>query len=48
MGQMVGSLAEQYGCAGITAINTVKGLRLDPETGDYETIRVGRSPHGVT
>jgi dihydroorotate dehydrogenase (NAD+) catalytic subunit len=27
-------LAEQYGCAGITAINTVKGLRLDPETGE--------------
>ena len=26
-------LAETYGCAGITAINTVKGLRLDPETG---------------
>lgn len=26
-------LAEQSGCAGITAINTVKGLRLDPETG---------------
>ena len=20
---------------------------LDPETGDYETIKVGRSPHGV-
>ena len=27
-------LAEQHGCAGITAINTVKGLRLDPETGE--------------
>ena len=27
-------LAEQSGCAGITAINTVKGLRLDPETGE--------------
>jgi dihydroorotate dehydrogenase (NAD+) catalytic subunit len=27
-------LAETYGCAGITAINTVKGLRLHPETGE--------------
>ena len=27
-------LAEQYACAAITAINTVKGLRLDPETGE--------------
>jgi len=27
-------LAERAGCAGITAINTVKGLRLDPDTGD--------------
>jgi len=27
-------LAETYGCAAITAINTVKGLRLDPETGE--------------
>ena len=27
-------LAERHGCAGITAINTVKGLRLDPETGE--------------
>ncbi len=27
-------LAERAGCAGITAINTVKGLRLDPETGE--------------
>ncbi|HEX5827414.1 MAG TPA: hypothetical protein VFY23_07840 [Candidatus Limnocylindrales bacterium] len=27
-------LAEQHGCAAITAINTVKGLRLDPETGE--------------
>ncbi len=27
-------LAEQHGCAGITAINTVKGLRLDPDTGE--------------
>ena len=27
-------LAGQSGCAGITAINTVKGLRLDPETGE--------------
>jgi dihydroorotate dehydrogenase (NAD+) catalytic subunit len=27
-------LAEASGCAGITAINTVKGLRLDPETGE--------------
>jgi dihydroorotate dehydrogenase (NAD+) catalytic subunit len=27
-------LAEQAGCAGITAINTVKGLRLDPRTGE--------------
>jgi len=27
-------LAEAYGCAGITAINTVKGLRLDPVTGE--------------
>jgi dihydroorotate dehydrogenase (NAD+) catalytic subunit len=27
-------LAERSGCAGITAINTVKGLRLDPETGE--------------
>ena len=27
-------LAETYGCAGITAINTVKGLRLNPETGE--------------
>ena len=26
-------LAETHGCAAITAINTVKGLRLDPETG---------------
>jgi dihydroorotate dehydrogenase (NAD+) catalytic subunit len=27
-------MAERYGCAAITAINTVKGLRLDPETGE--------------
>ena len=27
-------MAERFGCAGITAINTVKGLRLDPETGE--------------
>ena len=27
-------LAATYGCAAITAINTVKGLRLDPETGE--------------
>ena len=27
-------LAEEHGCAAITAINTVKGLRLDPETGE--------------
>ena len=27
-------MAERYGCAGVTAINTVKGLRLDPETGE--------------
>ncbi len=27
-------LAEESGCAGITAINTVKGLRLDPRTGE--------------
>jgi dihydroorotate dehydrogenase (NAD+) catalytic subunit len=27
-------MAERLGCAGITAINTVKGLRLDPETGE--------------
>ena len=27
-------LAERHGCAAITAINTVKGLRLDPETGE--------------
>ena len=27
-------LAERFGCAAITAINTVKGLRLDPETGE--------------
>lgn len=27
-------LAAASGCAGITAINTVKGLRLDPETGE--------------
>ncbi len=27
-------LAERYGVAGLTAINTVKGLRLDPETGE--------------
>jgi dihydroorotate dehydrogenase (NAD+) catalytic subunit len=27
-------LAEEHGCAGITAINTVKGLRLDPDTGE--------------
>jgi dihydroorotate dehydrogenase (NAD+) catalytic subunit len=27
-------LAERAGCAAITAINTVKGLRLDPETGE--------------
>lgn len=27
-------LAEQHGCAAITAINTVKGLRLDPKTGE--------------
>jgi dihydroorotate dehydrogenase (NAD+) catalytic subunit len=27
-------MAERSGCAGITAINTVKGLRLDPETGE--------------
>lgn len=26
-------LAERSGCAAVTAINTVKGLRLDPETG---------------
>ena len=26
-------LAERYGVAGLTAINTVKGLRLNPETG---------------
>ncbi|HEY3059746.1 MAG TPA: dihydroorotate dehydrogenase, partial [Chloroflexota bacterium] len=26
-------LAERYGVAGLVAINTVKGLRLDPETG---------------
>ena len=27
-------LAATYGCAGITAINTVKGLRLNPDTGE--------------
>jgi dihydroorotate dehydrogenase (NAD+) catalytic subunit len=27
-------LAEETGCAAITAINTVKGLRLDPSTGE--------------
>jgi len=27
-------LAATYGCAGITAINTVKGLRLHPDTGE--------------
>ncbi len=27
-------LAQQYGVAGLVAINTVKGLRLDPNTGD--------------
>jgi dihydroorotate dehydrogenase (NAD+) catalytic subunit len=27
-------LAERYGCAAITAINTVKGLRLDPDSGE--------------
>jgi dihydroorotate dehydrogenase (NAD+) catalytic subunit len=27
-------LAERYGVAALTAINTVKGLRLDPSTGD--------------
>jgi dihydroorotate dehydrogenase (NAD+) catalytic subunit len=27
-------LAERYGVAGLVAINTVKGLRLDPETGE--------------
>jgi len=27
-------LAERAGCAAITAINTVKGLRLDPDTGE--------------
>ena len=27
-------LAAEHGCAAITAINTVKGLRLDPETGE--------------
>src|SRR5262249_37884207 len=27
-------MAERLGCAGITAINPVKGLRLDPETGE--------------
>ena len=27
-------LADEHGCAAITAINTVKGLRLDPETGE--------------
>jgi dihydroorotate dehydrogenase (NAD+) catalytic subunit len=27
-------LAEQYGVAGLVAINTVKGLRLDPDTGE--------------
>jgi dihydroorotate dehydrogenase (NAD+) catalytic subunit len=27
-------LAERYGVAALTAINTVKGLRLDPETGE--------------
>ncbi len=27
-------LAAAHGCAAITAINTVKGLRLDPETGE--------------
>ncbi|MDQ3809822.1 MAG: dihydroorotate dehydrogenase [Chloroflexota bacterium] len=27
-------LAERYGVAGLTAINTVKGLRLDPRTGE--------------
>ena len=37
-------LAETNGCAAITAINTVKGLRLDPETGDavpQEPVRGG-------
>ena len=28
------NLAATYGCAAVTAINTVKGLRLDPETGE--------------
>jgi dihydroorotate dehydrogenase (NAD+) catalytic subunit len=28
------SMAERYGVAGLTAINTVKGLRLDPRTGE--------------
>src|SRR3981081_974500 len=27
-------LAERYGVAGLVAMNTVKGLRLDPETGE--------------
>jgi dihydroorotate dehydrogenase (NAD+) catalytic subunit len=27
-------LAAEHGCAAVTAINTVKGLRLDPETGE--------------
>jgi dihydroorotate dehydrogenase (NAD+) catalytic subunit len=27
-------LAERYGVAGLVAMNTLKGLRLDPETGD--------------
>ncbi len=27
-------LAERSGCAAVTAINTVKGLRLDPDTGE--------------
>lgn len=29
-----GKLAERYGIAALTAINAVKGLRLDPETGE--------------
>ena len=28
------NLAAAHGCAAVTAINTVKGLRLDPETGE--------------
>ena len=35
-------LAANYGCAAVTAINTVKGLRLNPDTGEpYLKTRFG-------